>query len=284
MEPGYDRFGTGGGVVEAGRLQELTRRREVAEAAALAAAAVHLRYRGGGIEFAVKNGNPGDLVTAADTEGEAAARGVIGAAFPSEAIVGEEDGSSRERQAELLADAAWLIDPLDGTFNFVHGFPDFCATVAFVEDGRPVAGAVYAPVTGELFSAARELGASLNGDPIYVSERRGLEASIANVYGPREDLDYQERILRLRDRVFAQRNFGGTALVLAYLAAGRYDLFFTPDNPYMGPWDIAAGAVLVEEAGGVVQRADGSPFRLPSLSLAAAAHLSTLDELRAVLA
>jgi myo-inositol-1(or 4)-monophosphatase len=265
-------------------LDDLGKRQYVSEAAVRAAAEVHMRYRRAGIEYAVKNDNPRDLVTLADTEGEAAVRSVIEAAFAAEPIVGEEDGTSAERRTELLASSCWLIDPLDGTFNFVHGFPDFCATVAFVVAGSAVAGATYAPMFDEMFSAAKGGGATLNGRPVAVSTRKGLASSIVNI--SLSGLDDETAMLlgaKLRRRAFAQRTFGGTALVLAYLACGRFDLFYVSHSTRMGPWDMAAGAILIEEAGGVISLADGRPFILPTSSMAAAADAATLDEFRDLL-
>ncbi|HEY7268251.1 MAG TPA: inositol monophosphatase [Dehalococcoidia bacterium] len=262
---------------------ELQRRRLVAEEAAAAAAAVHIRYRVAGIEYEMKNGNRRDLVTRADTEGEAAARAIIEAAFPGEAIVGEEDGKSREEQAAFLAGRCWLIDPLDGTFNFVHGFPDFSATVAFVEQGQPLSAATFALVFDEMFSAARGQGATLNGAPISISKRRGLAQAVVNVTIARsgqEDETSLAKLARVRQTALFLKTFGGTAIILAYVACGRFDLFYAAENMRTGPWDMAAGALLIEEAGGYVCRADGSPFALPATSMAAAADPAMLDELR----
>jgi myo-inositol-1(or 4)-monophosphatase len=199
-------------------------------------------------------------------------------------IVGEEDGTSRESAAQALAKACWVIDPLDGTFNFVHGYPDFSSTVAYVEAGQPVAGCVYASVLDEMFSAAKGLGATLNGEPIAVSRRRGLANAIVNLsINALTNEEYIARTLAVRQHAFSQKGFGGTALVLAYLAAGRYDLFYSAPNPRVGPWDVAAGALLVEEAGGVTGFVDGRPFSLPAPSMTAAADQATLDDLLALL-
>jgi myo-inositol-1(or 4)-monophosphatase len=264
---------------------QLERRREVAEEACRAAAAIHLKYRQPAIPFETKNGNKRDLVTIADTEAQVAATAVIAAAFPGEAIIGEEDCPTREYIGKVLGDCGWLIDPLDGTFNYVHGFPDFSATVAFAVECRPVAGATYAPMFDEMFSAAKGLGTTLNGQPTHVSARKGLQQSIVNVHlGRQGDPALLPRTSRIQQRAFSQRVFGGTALVMAYLAAGRFDLFYVHDNPRMGDWDIAAGAILIEEAGGVVEHTSGEPLRLPSMNVAAAADPATLEELKALLA
>jgi myo-inositol-1(or 4)-monophosphatase len=261
----------------------VVRRRLVAEAAARAAGGAHIRHRKARIDYQTKNDNIRDLVTAADLEGQAAAEAVIHAAYPGESIIGEEDGATLEQQAQLINQGGWLIDPLDGTFMFAHGFPDFSATVAYVKAGLPIAGAVYAPALDEMFSAGRGLGASLNGLPIAVSHRKGLDKSIVDVWlGSRASEQQRSREVELSKRVFAQLSFGGTALKLAYVACGRYDLYYM--GPRNGPWDIAAGALLVEEAGGVVATADGGPFILPTMTMAAGAERATLDELLAFLA
>jgi myo-inositol-1(or 4)-monophosphatase len=265
---------------------DLANRRAVAEAACRAAAAVHLTYREPAIAFETKHGNPRDLVTIADTQAQAAAVAVIEAAFPGETIIGEEDSPSPERMREALGDRCWLIDPLDGTFNYVHGFPDFSATVAFVDAGRPIVGATYAPIFDEMFSAATGLGCSLNGQPVSVSTRKGLAGSVVNVWlgRPAGDPEQLASMGRLQAHALSQKVFGGTAIVMAYLACGRFDVFYVADNPRMGDWDIAAGAVLIEEAGGIVTHTSGGPLRLPSSNVAAAADPATLEELRGLLA
>src|SRR5919106_929462 len=205
----------------------VVRRRLVAEAAARAAGAAHIRHRKARIDYQTKNDNKRDLVTAADLEGQAAAEAVIDAAFPGESIIGEEDGTSLAQQSELIDMGGWLIDPLDGTFMFAHGFPDFSATVAYVKAGFPLAGAVYAPALDEMFSAGRGLGASLNGLPIAVSHCKELDKAIVNVWlGGTLSEHQRAREAELRKRVFAEFSFGGTALRLAYVACGRYDLYY----------------------------------------------------------
>jgi myo-inositol-1(or 4)-monophosphatase len=257
----------------------------VAEEACRAAAVIHLKYRQPAIPFETKNGNKRDLVTIADTEAQVAATAVIEAAFPGEAIIGEEDSPTREHVAKVLSDCGWLIDPLDGTFNYVHGFPDFSATVAFAIDCKPVVGATFAPMFDEMFSAAKGMGTTLNGEVARVSSRKGLPQSIVNVHlGRQGDPSLLPLTSRIQQRVFSQRVFGGTALVMAYLEAGRFDVFYVHDNPRMGDWDIAAGVILIEEAGGVVTHNNGDPLRLPSINIAAAADPATMEELRALLA
>ena len=264
---------------------ELEKRRRVAEEACRAAAAVHLKHRRPAIPFETKNGNKRDLVTIADTEAQVAAQAVIEAAFPCESIIGEEDCPTPEHLSRVLGGHGWLIDPLDGTFNYVHGFPDFSATVAFVVEGSPIVGATFAPVFNEMFSAAQGLGVSLNDAPMQVSARKGLQNSVVNVWlGRQGDPTLLPRTSRIQQRVLSQRVFGGTALVMAYLAAGRFDLFYVADNPRMGDWDIAAGAILVQEAGGIVTQTSGDALRLPSHNIVAAADADTLEELRALLA
>jgi myo-inositol-1(or 4)-monophosphatase len=264
---------------------QLDKRRRVAEEACRAAAAIQLKYRQPAIPFETKNGNKRDLVTIADTEAQVAALSVIEAAFPDEPIIGEEGAPSREQIGDILRERGWLIDPLDGTFNYVHGFPDFSATVAYVVEGEPVVGATFAPVFDEMFSAARGAGSTLNGAPMHVSGRKGLQQSIVNVsLGRQGDPALLPRTSRIQQRAFSQRVFGGTAIVMAYLAAGRFDLFYVADNPRMGEWDIAAGAILIEEAGGVVMHSNGDLLRLPSQNIAAAADPGTMEELRVLLA
>jgi myo-inositol-1(or 4)-monophosphatase len=186
-----------------------------------------------------------DYVTEVDRAAEAAIRAVLGQEGPGIPVLGEELGG-RE------ADRYWLVDPLDGTVNFVHGFPVVGVSVALVEEGRPVAGAVHAPYLDTTFTAARGQGAEQDGRPLRVSESEPDRAVVGTGFPfRRKDRlpEYLRMMLPALERFEDLRRPGAVALDLAWVAAGVFDGFFEIG---LSPWDVAAGALLVEEAGGIV--------------------------------
>ena len=209
-----------------------------------------------------------DLVTVADRAVEKLIRIRLGEVFPEHGIYGEE--GTRER---LEAEYRWYVDPLDGTTNFAHGFPQFCVSMGLErrrpginpdQDGTLVAALVYDPMRDELFTAEREQGARLNGRPIHTSRIREIaEALLATGFPSRKRHAspnihfYQEFTLRSH----GVRRAGSAALDLAYVASGRLDAFWEFN---LNPWDTAAGILLVEEAGGHVTDFAGNPYRLDS--------------------
>jgi myo-inositol-1(or 4)-monophosphatase len=226
-----------------------------AEAVLAAGAIQKARY---GRQFEIRHKGEIDLVTAVDRECEDAVLALLRARFPAHDIVTEESELARKGSSHV-----WYVDPLDGTTNFAHSYPMFCCSVALTVDGATVAGAVYDPIKDELFTAERGGGARLNGKPLRVSAAGDLLRSLLVTgfpYDLREDLAHT---LRLFNRFIAEaraiRRDGAAALDLAYVAAGRADGFF---EERLHPWDILAGALMVEEAGGRVTRFDGSPLGL----------------------
>jgi myo-inositol-1(or 4)-monophosphatase len=199
-----------------------------------------------------------DLVTDVDRASEAAILAVIRERFPDHDIVTEE--TVLERTGSRFV---WFVDPLDGTTNYAHGYPFFCGSVALAVDEELVAGAVYDPIKRELFTAERGAGAHLNGRRLKTSSTERLLDSLLVTgfpYDFREDLS---KSLRLFNRFMAHaraiRRDGAAALDLAYLAAGRIDGFW---EERLKAWDIMAGALMVQEAGGRVTRFDGAALRL----------------------
>lgn len=223
-----------------------------AEAVLRAGALQRERY---GQEIAVQKKGEIDLVTEVDRACEAAILGLLRQRFPDHDIVTEE--TDLERRGTRCV---WFVDPLDGTTNYFHGYPFFCASVAFVVDGAVEAGAVYDPIKEELFTAERGGGAYLNGRRLRVSQRSALLESLLVTGFPYDLRENLEHNLRLFNRFMAEaraiRRDGAAALDLAYLAAGRIDGFW---EERLKPWDVLAGVVLVEEAGGRATRFDGAP-------------------------
>jgi myo-inositol-1(or 4)-monophosphatase len=213
-----------------------------------------------------------DFVTEVDRAAEAAIIEVLLGAYPRHSILAEESGhtpssaGSRER-AETLRDAEhiWVIDPLDGTTNFIHGLPHYCISIALMERGVITQGLIYDPVRNELFTASRGRGAFLNDRRIRVSKRTRLEESLIGTGFPFRrihDIDVYLRMLKpVMEKAAGIRRAGAAALDMAYTAAGRFDGFFELG---LKPWDVAAGSLLVTEAGGLVGDFSGNASYLES--------------------
>jgi myo-inositol-1(or 4)-monophosphatase len=226
----------------------------VALRAARAAGRIHLK-RLSRINI-VRKSNSIDLVTEADRESEAAIVEVIHRAFPTHATLAEESGASAHQ-----SDHQWIIDPLDGTTNFAHGFPQFCVSIAYQHRGRTQFGVVYDALKKELFTARLGHGARLNGKPIHVSTTDSLSASLIATGFPYDRRERRRFYLCFWEafmmRCQGVRRTGAAALDFAYVAAGRTDGFWEFG---LKAWDVAAGALIVEEAGGRVTNMDGSAF------------------------
>ena len=168
----------------------------------------------------------------------------------------------------------WIIDPLDGTTNFLHGLPHFAISIALERDGEPFAGVIYEPVSGQMFAAEKGQGAYLNNRRLRVSARRNLEDALFATGIPFAGGDGHDPFLQQLKGVMAKtsgvRRFGSAALDLAYVAAGRYEGFWETG---LHPWDIAAGIVLVREAGGFVTDMDGNNAMMQSGDIIAANDL-----------
>jgi myo-inositol-1(or 4)-monophosphatase len=198
-----------------------------------------------GLDVAEKDGN--DFVTATDLASEKLIVSMLTAEFPDIPVMGEESGG------EVGEKLFWVIDPLDGTTNFIHGYPQIGVTVALIEDRKSIVGVTYDPLRNELFEASRGEGAYLNGRPISVPTEQDLGKCLLGTGFPFRTYEYLDpyidsfRDLFLRCRGI--RRAGAAALDLAHLAAGRLNGFW---ELYLKPWDMAAGALMIEEAGGVV--------------------------------
>jgi myo-inositol-1(or 4)-monophosphatase len=202
----------------------------------------------------VSKKGPADYVSRADRRAEDVLRSELHKARPGYPLLMEEGGSFGGPDTSNR----WIVDPLDGTTNFLHGIPHFAISIALERDGELFAGVIYNPVPDEMYVAERGNGAFLNGRRIRVSARRRLEESLFATGMPFKGLPDHERFLRQARAVMAVasgiRRFGSAALDLAYVAAGRYDGYW--ENG-LNPWDIAAGIVLVREAGGFVSDLSG---------------------------
>ena len=200
-------------------------------------------FRGPGREVQLKGA--GDWVSAADMASERAVREALLNAVPEHPVFGEEEGGER-------ADVGWLVDPLDGTANFLHGFPVVAVSVALVADNAPVVGVVHAPMLNETFTAAAGRGAACNGHPLEISTRPVDQAICATGF-PFRRKDRLVQYLPVFERALHEfedlRRAGSASLDLAWTGAGVFDGYF---EPALGPWDVAAGALVVREAGGVV--------------------------------
>jgi myo-inositol-1(or 4)-monophosphatase len=198
-----------------------------------------------------------DLVTEVDVAVERMFRAMIAERFPDHQILAEEMGGA----ASAPQGPCWVFDPIDGTTNFAHGLPIFCASLALEIDGVAEAGAVYDPNRKELFTAERGGGAFLNGRPLHVSSALRLVDAMLVTGFPYDVHARVDEIVGLFGAFVGQaravRRLGSAAIDLCYVAAGRMDGFWEAD---LKPWDIAAGALIVAEAGGRVTTTSGGPF------------------------
>ena len=197
---------------------------------------------------------PSDFVSQADLRAEATLREELNKARPGYAFLTEESGEIAGSDSEHR----WIIDPLDGTTNFLHGLPHFCISIALERAGEIVAGVILDPVKDETFWAEKGIGAYLNDRRLRVSSRRQLANALIGTGTPFGERANKPRFLRQLDAVMANvadvRRLGAAALDLAYVAAGRYDGFWEYG---LHPWDVAAGLLLVREAGGYTSEPDG---------------------------
>jgi myo-inositol-1(or 4)-monophosphatase len=209
-----------------------------------------------GLDIRFKNG-PGDPFSEADLRAEATVKEMLARAHPTYGFLGEEGGVTPGEDAEHV----WVVDPLDGTMNFVRGVPFFAVNIALARAGEVVAGVTYLPMMGEMFWAESGGGAFLNGTPIHVSKVQRLEDAVVAIgipfAGKPKQAQFGHEIAQLTPRVASVRRLGAGAVDTAYVACGRFDAYW---EQTVSPWDMAAGAVLVREAGGVVTDTLGAPL------------------------
>ena len=211
----------------------------------------------------------GDWASAWDRDTEAWLRAQLALAFPDHGFVGEESAPA-DLSPERLPEWLWLVDPIDGSMNFLRGYPQYAVAIALLHRGEPVAAAVADPSRGELFHAALGQGAWLDGQRLQVAPTQRLHKAVAATVFPKPAAAalpaYLAQLARVMPGTAGLRRSGAMTLELAYLAAGRVDVFWALD---MGAWDAAAGVLLIREAGGVVFTLDGRHW-LQSRAVAAA--------------
>ncbi|HEY8167117.1 MAG TPA: inositol monophosphatase family protein [Candidatus Limnocylindrales bacterium] len=232
---------------------------DLAVGAARGAGAIQLeRYER--LERIVHKG-PRDVVTEVDHLCEALILDAIRSRFPDDAIVAEESGEHRSRRgkgahASEGAGRAWVVDPLDGTVNYANGVPIFCVSIAFVLDGRPTVGVIYDPLRDELFSAVAGQGARLDGRRIHLPDKERLEDCLVSLAMPWRGYRHREAAVRRVTRV--SRTLGSSALALAYLGNGRFDIFVQLRS--LSNWDVAAAGLIAEEGGAVLTDGAGGAW------------------------
>lgn len=232
-------------------------------------------------ELQVAKKAPADFVSAADLKAEQAIFEALEKARPGYGFLGEERGMIEGTDKTHT----WVVDPLDGTTNFLHAIPHFAINIALQRDGATVAAVTYNPITNELFWAERGKGCYVNDKRLRVAQRRHLDESVIGTgipfLGHGQHAKFLKELHQISQRVAGVRRFGAASLDLAYVAAGRLDGFWERD---LKPWDLAAGLLLIQEAGGKITDADGGEDVLAKGSVVTAnldLHPLLLDKLRA---
>lgn len=254
---------------------------------AAAAAGIVLKHYWGKILTIEEKSHPGDLVTIADRTAEERIIAILHDRYPTHAILAEESGAhyisaNCDKNAFI-----WVVDPLDGTTNYTHKFPMVCTSIALLYNEMPIVGVVFNPISGELFHATKGGGAYLDAMPIQVSTVTAIERSLLATgfaYDRTVSLDNNlAEFCRLTLLSQGVRRMGSAALDLAYVAAGRLDGYWETN---LQSWDVAAGSLLVTEAGGLVTDYDTAPFKIYSgriLATNRALHFSLSNALQSAI-
>ena len=223
------------------------------------------------LEIRAKSKN--DFVTQVDKAAESAIIDIIRQAYPDHAILGEESGATEGKSAGNKAkdEYRWIIDPLDGTTNFIHGFPQYCVSIALQHRGATAHGVIFDPLKNELFTASKGAGAFLDDRRMRVSKCAQLKDALVGTGIPFKEVGSVDRYLRQLKEIMLNsagvRRAGAAALDLAYVAAGRLDAFWERG---LAPWDMAAGALMIQEAGGLIGDLAGNSDYLDLGEIAAA--------------
>jgi myo-inositol-1(or 4)-monophosphatase len=220
----------------------------------------------GGAALNVRSKRVNDFVTQIDQAAEEAIIETVRKAYPDHGFLAEESGKTGPE-----AECVWIIDPLDGTTNFIHGFPQYCVSIGVQQRGTPVHAVVYDPVKNELFTASKGRGAYLNDRRIRVSKATRLTEALVGTGFPFKELTrlelYTRQLSTMMRGTAGVRRAGAAALDLAYVACGRLDAFWELG---LSPWDMAAGALLIQEAGGLVGDLEGEQTYMESGDIATA--------------
>jgi myo-inositol-1(or 4)-monophosphatase len=247
---------------------------ELAERAARAAGEVLMSYFGRAAEGLASKTSPTDPVSDADREAERTIREMLLSEHPDDGLLGEEGSRSSSESGRT-----WIVDPLDGTVNFLYGLRAWAVSIALEDQDGLAAGIVFNPVSGECFSAVRGEGANVNGKPLGVTRCPTLDRAMVATgfsYEAERRREQAQLLVELLPRIRDLRRAGAAALDLAFVAAGRVDAFYEHG---LKRWDEAAGRLLVQEAGGVTADLEGEPH-----GVVAAATPTLLDELKAAVA
>ena len=254
---------------------DLTEFSSISESAARAGGQKLVEWLG---RIKVEEKGPGDLVTQADFESQKVIRDVLLARFPNHSFLGEEeDGSLSSLDTNGFC---WIVDPLDGTTNYVHQLRSFSVSVALAFKGELIAGCVFDPVLDECYVAAKGMGARLNREPIGTSQCTEVEKSLLVCsFTSRVPPDHPEvrRFLQVMHRAGSVRRLGSAALNFCYVGCGRLDGYWATS---LRIWDIAAGVLILEEAGGVVEHIDGGQRKLSDPRFLATANETLQAKLR----
>lgn len=240
----------------------MQRELDIAKIAALEAGKILINHYG---RVNAQKKADGTDVTIADKESEAKIKSILSKEFPDYSFLGEETGLD-DRGSEYK----WVVDPLDGTTNYSMKNPFFNVSIALVKGNEPVVGVVYSPIQDELFHAVKGSGAFLNDERINVSSESILENSVVAFCHARGDQETVEKITKVfhgfKSMISTFRQMGAAALELAYVASGRIDAFIHLD---LKPWDVAAGVLIIREAGGMVTNFSGKRYSMESMELSA---------------
>ncbi|XP_037933788.1 inositol monophosphatase 2 [Teleopsis dalmanni] len=216
-----------------------------------------------------------DLVTVYDKQIEDILIEGLQKEFPESKFIGEEESAISKREAELTDDPTWIIDPIDGTSNFIHKIPHCCISVGLAINKELVVGVVYNPIANELYSAYKGHGAYLNGQKIHVTNCANIRSAVVGyeislIHAERVRDKNVKRLTKLASNSTSTRSMGSAALTLCYVAKGNFDCYHVED---LKSWDIAGGAVILREAGGVLLHTKGGEFNIMKPDLVCAATM-----------